>query len=67
MDESQISAREVILFYNRLDILTRQILDSRGAIPTKTDEDAKKAIKKWQNTLKNGIIEHQEEEVLGDF
>ncbi|GJY06940.1 hypothetical protein Tco_0373994 [Tanacetum coccineum] len=35
---------EVILFYNRLDILTRQILDSRGAIPTKTDEDAKKAI-----------------------
>ncbi|GJZ57071.1 hypothetical protein Tco_0612565 [Tanacetum coccineum] len=36
--------QEVILFYNGLDILTRQILDSRGAIPTKTAEDAKKAI-----------------------
>ncbi|GKE97533.1 hypothetical protein Tco_0020884, partial [Tanacetum coccineum] len=35
---------EVILFYNGLDILTRQFLDSRGAIPTKTAEDAKKAI-----------------------
>ncbi|GJR11268.1 hypothetical protein Tco_0793920 [Tanacetum coccineum] len=36
--------QEVILFYNGLDILTRQILDSRGAIPTKTAEDAKEAI-----------------------
>ncbi|GJV61337.1 hypothetical protein Tco_1467437 [Tanacetum coccineum] len=35
---------EVILFYNGLDVPTRQILDSRGAIPTKTAEDAKKAI-----------------------
>ncbi|GKE97273.1 hypothetical protein Tco_1582128 [Tanacetum coccineum] len=35
---------EVILFYNGLDVPTRQILDSRGAIPTKTIEDAKKAI-----------------------
>ncbi|GKC78577.1 reverse transcriptase domain-containing protein [Tanacetum coccineum] len=36
--------QEVILFYNGLDIPTRQILDSRGAILTKTAEDAKKAI-----------------------
>ncbi|GJW06963.1 hypothetical protein Tco_1569386 [Tanacetum coccineum] len=32
---------EVILFYNGLGIPTRQILDSRGAIPFKTDADAK--------------------------
>ncbi|GJS39507.1 hypothetical protein Tco_0564550 [Tanacetum coccineum] len=38
--------QEVILFYNGLDIPTRQILNSRGAIPTKTAEDAKKAIQK---------------------
>ncbi|GJZ11727.1 DNA-directed DNA polymerase [Tanacetum coccineum] len=36
--------QEVILFYNRLDIPTRQILDSRGAIPTMTAADAKRAI-----------------------
>ncbi|GJV30207.1 hypothetical protein Tco_1386655, partial [Tanacetum coccineum] len=38
--------QEVILFYNGLDILTRQILDSRGFVPTKTVADAKKAIQK---------------------
>ncbi|GKD36655.1 hypothetical protein Tco_1252164 [Tanacetum coccineum] len=38
--------QEVILFYNGLDVPTRQILDSRGAIPTKTAADAKKAIQK---------------------
>ncbi|GJR73955.1 hypothetical protein Tco_0086320 [Tanacetum coccineum] len=32
---------EVILFYNGLEVPTRQILDSRGAIPTKTVVDAK--------------------------
>ncbi|GKB31025.1 hypothetical protein Tco_0870426 [Tanacetum coccineum] len=32
---------EVILFYNGLGIPTRQILDSRGAIPSKTVADAK--------------------------
>ncbi|GJX37053.1 hypothetical protein Tco_0250356, partial [Tanacetum coccineum] len=36
--------QEVILFYNGLDVLTRQILDSRGAVPTKTTVDAKNAI-----------------------
>ncbi|GKE26747.1 hypothetical protein Tco_1442131 [Tanacetum coccineum] len=48
--------QEVILFYNRLGIPTRQILDSRGAIPSKTAADAKVAIQemaeysqKWHN------------------
>ncbi|GJX21600.1 retrovirus-related pol polyprotein from transposon TNT 1-94 [Tanacetum coccineum] len=47
---------EVILFYNGLDVPTRQILDSTGAIPSKTTADAKIAIKemakysqKWHN------------------
>ncbi|GJT26153.1 hypothetical protein Tco_0906428 [Tanacetum coccineum] len=47
---------EVILFYNGLDVPTRQILDSKGAIPTKTAADAKIAIQemveysqKWYN------------------
>ncbi|GJR55711.1 retrovirus-related pol polyprotein from transposon TNT 1-94 [Tanacetum coccineum] len=33
--------QEVILFYNGLEVLTRQILDSKGAIPSKTAADAK--------------------------
>ncbi|GKC08271.1 hypothetical protein Tco_0999881 [Tanacetum coccineum] len=47
---------EVIMFYNGLDVPTRQILDSKGAIPTKTTADAKVAIQemaeysqKWHN------------------
>ncbi|GJS23783.1 hypothetical protein Tco_0452415 [Tanacetum coccineum] len=47
---------EVILFYNGLDVPTRQILDSKGAIPSKTVVDAKIAIQemagysqKWHN------------------
>ncbi|GKE56822.1 hypothetical protein Tco_1496007, partial [Tanacetum coccineum] len=36
--------KEVILFYNGLDVPTRQILDSKGAIPSKTAVDAKIAI-----------------------
>nr|GEV62110.1 hypothetical protein [Tanacetum cinerariifolium] len=35
---------ELILFYNGLRIPTRQILDSRGAIPSKSAADAKVAI-----------------------
>nr|GEV21612.1 hypothetical protein [Tanacetum cinerariifolium] len=35
---------EVILFYNGLEVSARQILDSKGAIPTKTAVDAKVAI-----------------------
>ncbi|GJX28241.1 NUDIX hydrolase 6-like protein [Tanacetum coccineum] len=47
---------EVILFYNGLNVPTRQILDSKGAIPTKIAADAKIAIQemaeysqKWHN------------------
>ncbi|GJZ56614.1 hypothetical protein Tco_0611807 [Tanacetum coccineum] len=47
---------EVILFYNGLEVLTRQILDSKGAIPSKITADAKVAIQemaeysqKWHN------------------
>ncbi|GKB17105.1 putative reverse transcriptase domain-containing protein [Tanacetum coccineum] len=46
----------VILFYNGLDVPTRQILDSKGVIPSKTAADAKIAIQemveysqKWNN------------------
>ncbi|GJX98402.1 hypothetical protein Tco_0355421 [Tanacetum coccineum] len=48
--------QEVVLFYNGLDVPTRQILDSRGAIPSKTAADAKTTIQemaeysqKWHN------------------
>ncbi|GJY85451.1 hypothetical protein Tco_0499477 [Tanacetum coccineum] len=48
--------QEVILFYNGLDVPTRQILDSKGSIPSKTADDAKIAIQeiaeysqKWHN------------------
>ncbi|GKA92294.1 retrovirus-related pol polyprotein from transposon TNT 1-94 [Tanacetum coccineum] len=48
--------QEVILFYNGLDVPTRQILDSIGVIPSKTAADAKVAIQemveysqKWHN------------------
>nr|GEZ45440.1 hypothetical protein [Tanacetum cinerariifolium] len=51
-----LTRAEVVLFYNGLDVLTRQILDSRGAIPSKTAIDAKVAIqemdeysRKWHN------------------
>ncbi|GKE88008.1 hypothetical protein Tco_1565483, partial [Tanacetum coccineum] len=52
---------EVILFYNGLDVPTRQILDSRGAVLTNTAADAKKAIQemaeysqKWHNGKSKG-------------
>ncbi|GKA72082.1 retrovirus-related pol polyprotein from transposon TNT 1-94 [Tanacetum coccineum] len=48
--------QEVILFYNGLDVSTRQILDSKGVIPSKTVVAAKTAIQemaeysqKWHN------------------
>ncbi|GJV93380.1 NUDIX hydrolase 6-like protein [Tanacetum coccineum] len=48
--------QEVILFYNGLEVPTRQIFDSKGAIPSKTVADAKVAIQemakysqKWHN------------------
>ncbi|GJU50430.1 DNA-directed DNA polymerase [Tanacetum coccineum] len=50
--------QEVILFYNGLEVPTRQILDSKCAIPSKTDADAKLAIQemveysqKWHNGI----------------
>ncbi|GKF35016.1 retrovirus-related pol polyprotein from transposon TNT 1-94, partial [Tanacetum coccineum] len=53
--------QEVILFYNGLDIPTRQILDSRGVIPSKTAANAKTAIQemaeysqKWHNGTSRG-------------
>ncbi|GKF52550.1 hypothetical protein Tco_0159460 [Tanacetum coccineum] len=56
--------QEVILFYNGLEVPTRQILDSRGVVPTKTVADAKKAIQEMVEYSQNGIMEHLEEEVL---
>ncbi|GJX05651.1 reverse transcriptase domain-containing protein [Tanacetum coccineum] len=48
--------QEVILFYNGLEVSTRQILDSKGALPTKTTANAKVGIQemaeysqKWHN------------------
>ncbi|GJX45535.1 hypothetical protein Tco_0262211, partial [Tanacetum coccineum] len=46
---------EVILFYNGLDVPTRQILDSKGAIPTKTAADAKVAIQEMAEEIKKVI------------
>ncbi|GKA67533.1 hypothetical protein Tco_0767450 [Tanacetum coccineum] len=53
---------EVILFYNGLDIPTRQILDSKGAMPSKTTTDVKIAIQemaeyshKWHNGTFDGL------------
>ncbi|GJR23555.1 reverse transcriptase domain-containing protein [Tanacetum coccineum] len=49
--------QEVILFYNGLDVPTRQILDSRGVVPTKTAADAKVAIQEmveYSQKLHNG-------------
>ncbi|GJT86232.1 hypothetical protein Tco_1067949 [Tanacetum coccineum] len=42
--QDQIMLREVILFYKGLDVPTRQILDSKGVIPSMKAADAKKAI-----------------------
>ncbi|GKE49019.1 putative reverse transcriptase domain-containing protein, partial [Tanacetum coccineum] len=50
--------QEVILFYNGLDVQTRQIIDSKGVIPSKIVADAKVAIQemveysqKWHNGI----------------
>nr|GEW99712.1 hypothetical protein [Tanacetum cinerariifolium] len=50
--------QKVILFYNGLKVPTQKILDSKGAIPSKTIADAKVSSKKWHNTLKYGTMEH---------
>ncbi|GKB25949.1 hypothetical protein Tco_0865350 [Tanacetum coccineum] len=56
--------QELILFYNGLDVPTRQILDSRGPFQLRQLQMLKRPSKKWQNNLKNGIMEHLEEVVL---
>ncbi|GJT97969.1 hypothetical protein Tco_1093487 [Tanacetum coccineum] len=50
--------QEVISFYKGLDVPTRQILDSKGAIPSMKANDAKKAVQdmadhsqKWHNGM----------------
>nr|GEU69255.1 hypothetical protein [Tanacetum cinerariifolium] len=43
--------QEVILFYNGLEVSTTQILDPKGAIPTKTADDAKDHVKSISTTL----------------
>ncbi|GJX65612.1 hypothetical protein Tco_0299955 [Tanacetum coccineum] len=45
--------QEVILFYNGLEVPTQHILDSRGAIPTKTAADAKKSELKTDAAIRN--------------
>nr|GEZ94815.1 hypothetical protein [Tanacetum cinerariifolium]GFA18010.1 hypothetical protein [Tanacetum cinerariifolium] len=44
MEHYLTEIQKVVLFYNGLDVPTRQILDSSGAIPSKTAADAKVAI-----------------------
>ncbi|GJW47733.1 putative reverse transcriptase domain-containing protein [Tanacetum coccineum] len=49
--------QEVVLFYNGLNVPTRQILDSRGAIPSKSAADARIAIQEmaeYSQKLHNG-------------
>ncbi|GKA21461.1 hypothetical protein Tco_0701450 [Tanacetum coccineum] len=55
-DANEHIEKEVILFYNGLEVPTRQILDSKGVIPSKTAADTKVAIQemaeysqKWYN------------------
>ncbi|GJZ20043.1 hypothetical protein Tco_0556633 [Tanacetum coccineum] len=64
--------QEVILFYNGLGIPTRQILDSRGAIPSKTAADAKVAIQemakysqKWHNGTSRSRSTETSDELAG--
>ncbi|GJZ77910.1 hypothetical protein Tco_0642582 [Tanacetum coccineum] len=57
MPSTLTEMQEEILFYNGLEVPTRQILDSKGAIPTKTASDAKVAIQEmaaYSNKWKNG-------------
>ncbi|GJR51868.1 hypothetical protein Tco_1402389 [Tanacetum coccineum] len=45
--------QEVILFYNGLEVHTRQIIDSNGAIPTMTAANAKIAIQEMAEHSQN--------------
>ncbi|GJY66204.1 Myb/SANT-like domain-containing protein [Tanacetum coccineum] len=68
MKKTLFKNAEIILFYNGLDVPTRQILDLKGSIPTKTIADAKVVIQemaeysqKWHNetSSKTRTIRHQ--------
>ncbi|GJR19784.1 hypothetical protein Tco_0968311 [Tanacetum coccineum] len=55
--------QEVISFYNGFDVHTRQILNSKGSIPSMKAADAKKAIqdmadhsRKWDNETSTRTI-----------
>nr|GEU68877.1 hypothetical protein [Tanacetum cinerariifolium] len=55
-NKDHFELKEVILFYKGLDVPTRQILDSKGVVPSMKATDAKKGIqymadysKKWHN------------------
>ncbi|GJV99007.1 hypothetical protein Tco_1554259 [Tanacetum coccineum] len=64
-DANEHIEKEVIFFYNGLDVPTRQILDSKGAIPTKTAAKCKNGHPIDGRILeKNGTMEHRELEVL---
>nr|GEV63733.1 homeodomain-like protein [Tanacetum cinerariifolium] len=59
--------QEVILFYNRLDVPTRQILDSKGAIPTKTDLGASVSVMPLSTYLNLDKIKFNWRNELGNF
>ncbi|GJV85582.1 hypothetical protein Tco_1525480 [Tanacetum coccineum] len=48
-DANEHIEKEVILFYKGLDVPTRQILDSKGAISSMNVADAKKAIQEMDD------------------
>ncbi|GKC86071.1 hypothetical protein Tco_1141788 [Tanacetum coccineum] len=52
--------KEVILFYNGLDVQNPQILDSNGAIPSKTAADAKIAIQEMAEYSQKWPMEHHQ-------
>ncbi|GJQ98962.1 hypothetical protein Tco_0521947 [Tanacetum coccineum] len=54
---------EVVLFYNGLDVPTRQILDLRGAIPSKTAADTKIAIQEMAEYSQKREIKKVNEKV----
>ncbi|GJV53396.1 uncharacterized mitochondrial protein-like protein [Tanacetum coccineum] len=61
---------EVILFYNGLEVPTRQILDSKAAMPFKTDADAKVAIQEMAGylmTSNNCMTRSSTKELLSPF
>nr|GEU44628.1 hypothetical protein [Tanacetum cinerariifolium] len=56
MDETnnfQQDMQEVIMFYKGSEVPTRQILDSKGGVPTMKADDAKKAIQEMKDNKMN--------------